>query len=211
MINFEAVFVLETEEEQFAKTSRKAKSDLLDELATKAQTGDKEAQEKLLAKIDRLIIKYIRKYLSNYELFEDCLQQCRWHLLKNLHRYDSSKPFIPWLTIVVRNCTLNFLRDQRKWKFFSFNIGEDDDEEFLPEAEADLPAQVLCKNELFQHLHFAIENLKPHYKRVIEQHYFQMLSCEEIAELENAPVGTVKNRLFKARNSLRGELAALVA
>ncbi len=212
MIDFNPI-IEEVKLNETTQAMKKAKenSDSLNRLAAKAKRGSKQAKENLLERINRLIIKYIRKYLSDFEHFEDCLQQCRCHLIKTIKQYDSTKPFIPWMTIVVRNCTLNFIRTLNKWRFRSFNIGDEDDEDLSPEANDESVFEILEQKELFSDLHLAIGKLQPHYRRVIEQHYFKRLSCEEIAKLEDAPIGTVKNRLFKARNILRTQLEPLVA
>ena len=198
--------------EDFPQTRklRKDNNAELRELAEKAQDGDVQAQEKLLAKVDKLIIKYVRKYAKSPELIEDCLQQCRFHILKTIDRFDCSKPFIPWLTTVVRNCTLNYLRAQSKWKYYSFSTNDEDFEEIQPESETEDVIDSMYRDEKVSHLRKALKNLKDEFKRVIMFHYFENMSCEDISKIEKAPVGTIKNRLFKARQVLKGQLSNII-
>ena len=192
------------------KKLRKDNNAELNELAKRAQIGDIEAQEELLDKVDKLIIKYVRKYAKSPELIEDCLQQCRFHILKTIDRFDTSKPFIPWLTTVVRNCTLNYLRAQNKWKYYSFSSTDEDFEEIQPESDSEAVIDSMFRAEKVSYLRKALKNLKSEFKRVIMFHYFDNLSCEDISKIEKAPVGTIKNRLFKARQVLKGQLSHIV-
>ena len=198
--------------EDFAQTKkmRKDNNAELNNLAKKAQDGDIEAQEQLLARVDKLIIKYVRKYVKNTDMIEDCLQQCRFHLLKMLYHFDCTKPFIPWLTTVVRNCTLNYLRTQKKWRFYSFINAVDDGEDFQPECDSECVSDTIYREEISGFLHAAMKTLKDEFKRVIKYHYFDNMSCQDISRLEKAPIGTIKNRLFKARQILKGQLAHIV-
>ncbi|MCD4656210.1 MAG: sigma-70 family RNA polymerase sigma factor [Planctomycetes bacterium] len=199
--------------EDFAQTRklRKDNNAELNSLAEKAQEGDIDAQELLLARVDKLIIKYVRKYVRNSDMIEDCLQQCRFHLLKMLYHFDCSKPFIPWLTTVVRNCTLNYLRTQKKWRFYSISNAEEDGVEIQPECDLECVSEAIYREEISGFLHDALNTLKDEFKRVIMYHYFENMSCKDISRIEKAPIGTIKNRLFKARQALKGQLAHIVS
>jgi len=100
------------------------------------------------------------------------------------------------------NCCINHLKNQRKLKFLPLKIFTQKDKSYLS-IEPQIPLEVAEKREK---LYSAIDSLPPKLKAVIIFYYFEDRSCEEMADILNCSIGTIKSRLFHARKSLKKKL-----
>ena len=142
-----------------------------------------------------------RKLCRNNEDAEDLYQETWIKAYRFFDRYDPQRDFGAWLTGICVNTYKDMLRRQ-KWKFLlaAFPSNEDKDR-----ALANVPAAELPDHS---DVHEAVNALPEKYRMVIALHYFHDKDIKKTAESLGIPEGTVKTRLHKARDILRGRLIA---
>lgn len=139
--------------------------------------------------------------LCNCRQDAEDLFQITWEkVLRNLKKYDESRPFDKWLFRICINAHKDMMKNPFRKKRTSFK-SEEDQELFL--------SSICEKDEMrdeYISLHKAIGNLDTNSRQVITLYYFRDFTTRELSELLGVPEGTVKSRLFKAREEIRKEM-----
>ncbi len=131
---------------------------------------------------------------------EDLFQTTWEKVLRNLKKYDESKPFDKWLWRICINAHKDMMKNPFRKRRASFR-NEEEQELFL----SSLREKDQNRDEYIS-LHKAISRLDIKSRQVISLYYFKDFSTKELSELLDIPEGTVKSRLFKAREEIRKEL-----
>lgn len=132
--------------------------------------------------------------LKNDEDARDAAQETLVKVLRNLDQYDASRKFSTWVFGIARNTCIDEhrRRKRRVW-----------DEPRDTVDTGPTPLQVASTNERAERLSSALEGLPPMYREVLVLYHFEHLKYCEIAEALDLPMGTVMNRIFRARRKLR--------
>lgn len=138
------------------------------------------------------------------EVAEDITQDCFLRLHRYANRVDTSLPLAPWLYRVTVNLSYTWV-SRNKNKGVSLETVVD----FLMSPARNAPDQIAEKAGLQQEIRHAIRDLSFNQRVVVVLHYLNGLSLEEIADILNCPVGTVKSRLYYARENLRSKLSGV--
>jgi RNA polymerase sigma-70 factor, ECF subfamily len=164
----------------------------------------------LIPLIDRYQVRALRTaYLITWDTAqaEDIVQNAFIQLVKRIHRYDSARPFEPWFLRTVANDTFQVLRRQRLIVSLDDLVPEAKDEstyaELLPDEDEILPEMALEAGELRDTIQKALEALPPEQRAAIVMRYYIGLSEEEMAAEVHSPRGTLKWRLYSARQQLK--------
>lgn len=191
---------------QPAPSARPTPADPTDvELLLLARAGNRIASCALLERHEGFFHAVAREYAPDPTQADDILQECRIHLLAQLHHYDPTRPLKPWLQTVVRNCARNYCRSARRWRARPY--GESEPEVAAVTQDA---GERLTDAETAATLRQLVSELPDLYRTVIVRKYFQEHSCETIASALKLPIGTVKNRLFRARQLLQDRLTRMM-
>jgi RNA polymerase sigma-70 factor (ECF subfamily) len=178
-----------------------------------ARRGDLAAYDELVRRYQQRIYATIYHMTANHEDANDLAQEAFIKAYSALKSFKGGSSFYTWLYRIAVNKTINFLK-QRKNKFhLSLN-----DIDFNAEHDPDLMALVSHKtpnrdvglNELQKKLNEALLKLSEPHRIVVVLHDVQGQSHEEIAEIMECNVGTVRSRLFYARQQLQGYLAEYI-
>ena len=164
--------------------------------------NDEQAFAKLMQRYKRPVYHMILKMVRNVDDAEDLTIESFGKAFKSLHKFKKDYTFSTWLFRIATNNTIDYIR-KKKLNTLSLNnsftddYGEGismdvEDENPTPEGEA-IKAQ---KEELVQ---IFVDKLPPKYQKLVRLRYFHELSYEEIAEELEAPLGTVKAQLHRAR------------
>jgi RNA polymerase sigma-70 factor, ECF subfamily len=132
--------------------------------------------------------------LNNDEDARDAAQDTLVKVLRNLHQYDPNRKFSTWVFGIARNTCID---EHRKRKRRSYKE---------PTHVAEIaPTQLktLTQKRRAQILTHALEGLPPMYREVLVLYHFEHLKYQEIADMLDLPIGTVMNRIFRARKKLR--------
>jgi RNA polymerase sigma factor RpoE len=203
MMQLERATALPVEEPQESN-----ESDL--SLVKRAQEQDGSAYDELIRRYQQRIYATVYHMTSNHEDANDLTQETFIKGYRALKGFKGDSSFYTWIYRIAVNKTINFLKQRKnKWQM-SLN-----DVDFQAEHDPDLVALVsdktprrdLSLTELQEKLNGAVQKLSEQHRMVVTLHDIQGLSHEEIGKIMNCNVGTVRSRLFYARQQLQGFLA----
>jgi RNA polymerase sigma-70 factor (ECF subfamily) len=171
-------------------------------LAVRAAAGDPGAFEELLDRHGGRVLAVATRIAGNRTSAEDLCQEVWMHLLRVLPRYDPARPFTPWLLQVAANLCRNKARGERRRPAASLEAVAEEVGE-VAVSPGDPPDTALDREETARIVRAARDELPPSYRAILALRYEGDLSHEQIAEaLGGMPIGTVKNRLHRARRAL---------
>lgn len=137
---------------------------------------------------------------------EDILQDCFLKVYANAHRIDTNRPLAPWLYRVTVNQSYTWLSRAKNRRT---PLDKVTDRLVSPMKQA--PDQVTEQTELRQNVRKAIGDLHIDQRVVVVLYYLNGLGLQDISDILDVPVGTVKSRLYYARETLRGKLGPNLA
>ncbi len=181
------------------------------ELVAAALAGDEEAFADLVTRYQRRLTAFLAQLVGDVELARELTQEAFIRAWSALERYDPTYRFSTWLFRIGHNLGIDHLR-RRRIKTVGITREDGDGEEMdriLPDERKD-PLGHLRNAELSAALRKTIEDLRPEYRELVLLRHFGGLSYQEIAEIKDMPLGTVKNKLFRAHSVLRTELASFL-
>jgi RNA polymerase sigma factor (sigma-70 family) len=181
-------------------------------LIQQALRGNEKAYESLLSKYRNLVYTIMLKMVRNPQEAEDLTQEAFMKAFNSLASFNDEFAFSTWLMKIATNNCIDFLR-KRKLRTFSINEPiqyKDDKIEFeLPDFEPS-PEKTLLMEERKKMLEDAINELPERYRYVIVLRHKEDKSYEEISEILNLPLGTVKAQIFRAREILNKKLKQIL-
>ena len=174
------------------------------ELIVKAIGGREEGFEELVHRYQRPIVGYIYRMLGDYDASLDVSQEVFIKVYKSLEKYSSEYKFSTWLYRIAHNATIDHIR--RNSQNLQSLETESEDGAYQMQLESSLPTpeQNQERKEWKSEIESVVKCLPSAYRQLILLRHTQELSYDEIAEVTNLPLGTVKNRLFRAREMMRG-------
>jgi len=180
-----------------------------DAMVRRAQKGDLAAYDELVRRYQQRIYATVYHMTSNHEDANDLAQEAFIKAYQALKTFKGGSSFYTWVYRIAVNKTLNFLKQRKNRTAMSLN-----DLDFSAENDPDLVALISEKtprrdavlSELQQKLNEAMQQLSEPHRMVVTLHDVQGLAHEEIAEIMECNVGTVRSRLFYARQQLQGYL-----
>lgn len=171
------------------------------------KNGNPKAYEALMDLHKDSLYYMIYKMVHNPYEAEDLTIEAFGKAFKNLSNYTKNYAFSTWLYSIAANNCIDYLRKKRLDLVLIDDTIETENGTKQPYLNIPddvlTPEEKLCKKEGEMLLKQYINLLKPSYRELIEMRYFQELSYEEMAEQLQIPLGTVKNKLFKAKNKLQ--------
>jgi RNA polymerase sigma-70 factor (ECF subfamily) len=183
-------------------------SDLI--LVRRSQDQDMGAYDQLVRRYQERIYATVYHMTSNHEDANDLVQETFVKAYRALKSFKGDSSFYTWIYRIAVNKTINFLKQRKNRIHLSL-----DDVDFNAENDPDLVALVSEKtprrdlnlSELQEKLNSAMLKLSEHHRMVVTLHDIQGLSHEEIGAIMDCNVGTVRSRLFYARQQLQAHLA----
>lgn len=188
-----------------------AQRSLADEdLVALAVAGDRLAFECLVSRHQRPLLNYLHRLTGLRDGAMDLTQEVFIKVYVSLGAFDRRFRFTTWLYRIASNCAIDHLRKRQVHTCsLGQRFGEDDrgsSEQNLRGADP-TPHDVLRLRELERRLEAAISDLPVNYRQLILLRHRHHCRYDEIARITRLPIGTVKNRIFRAREILRGRLA----
>ena len=173
-----------------------------------ALAGDQSAYRYLVDKHRAAIFHIIYRIVRNEEGANDLVQETFMKAFASLASYRSEYRFSTWLYKIAANASIDFLRKKRiKALSLDRPLETKDGQVEIEVADYSYhPERDLVRKEQSFSIEEAIESLSPNYKEVIVYRHKEDKSYEEIADLLDIPVGTVKARIFRARELLKRKL-----
>jgi RNA polymerase sigma-70 factor (ECF subfamily) len=185
-------------------------------LIERVKLGDKRAFEMLVVKYQRRIERLIGRMVRDVDLVPDIAQETFIRAYRALPQFRGDSAFYTWLYRIAFNTAKKTLMELKRDPLISesaFSAREDDDETSRVENElsdGETPDAVLASKEIAATVNAAIEALSEDLRQAITLREIEGLSYEEIAEAMNCPIGTVRSRIFRAREAIAARLRPLL-
>jgi RNA polymerase sigma-70 factor (ECF subfamily) len=173
------------------------------ELVARATGGLEGSFEELVRRYQRPISAYVYRMVGDYEAALDLTQEIFIKVYSSLARYRSEFKFSTWIYKIAHNCAVDHLR-RSAGRAQSLNHGLEGETYELPIESGRLsPEQESERKERKSEIESVVRSLPSAYRELIVLRHSQDLTYEEIVEVTGLPLGTVKNRLFRAREMMR--------
>ena len=172
-------------------------------------SGDRDRFEHLVERYQTRLVNYLYRMVRNLEEAHDLSQEVFIRVYQALDRYDSQYRFSTWLFRVAQNAAIDVIRKRR---IHLVPLTRRADEGSEATVDLELPdgkpsaLEALQSRELDASIRAAIDSLPWEYRELILLRHYGELAYEEIAEVKAMPLGTVKNKLFRARQLLKQRL-----
>ena len=184
-----------------ALSQAKALSDV--ELIAGAIAGGEDNFEELVRRYQRPIIGYVFRMLGDYESALDVTQEVFIKVYNSLERYSSEYKFSTWLYRIAHNAAIDHMRRNSVNAQSLETESADGTYQLQIESQNPTPEQDRERSEWRTQIDSVVKCLPAVYRDLILLRHSQDLSYDEIAEVTGLPLGTVKNRLFRAREMMR--------
>jgi RNA polymerase sigma-70 factor (ECF subfamily) len=170
------------------------------------QDGDDRAFTQLVSRYEPLIKGFLFKRLKDEERVQDLTQDTFLRVHRARDRYDSGRKFSTWIYTIASNLLKNEYRNRSRRRETAFSDLRAEGAAPLPiefESEAPDPERFAYRGELRDAIEDAIGRLEDHHRIPFVMREVEDRTYEEISEAIGVPVGTVKSRLFRARNAFQ--------
>ena len=163
--------------------------------------GDKKAYEVLVLQYQDRLVFSVYKFLKDYELAQDIAQEAFVKAFKNIEKFRGDSSFYTWIYRIAINTAKNLLSSKTR----SSEVYDDEIMELKLSESAvttENPENILEAEELRSKMMDAIQSLPDDIRTTLSLREFDGLSYEEIAKVQNCPIGTVRSRIHKGREIL---------
>ena len=192
-----------------------ADTDLM--LVERTVAGDQKAFELLVIKYQRRIERLIGRMVRDVDLVEDIAQETFIRAYRALAQFRGDAQFYTWLYRIAVNTAKKALMDLKRDPLVSESAlrgaGDDEDETSALENEltsSETPETVLAAKEIAAAVNSAMEALPEELRQAVTLREIEGLSYEEIAEVMNCPIGTVRSRIFRAREAISAKVRPML-
>ena len=185
-------------------------------LVARVKLGDVKAFEMLVVKYQRRIERLIGRMVRDVDLVPDIAQETFIRAYRAIPKFRGESAFYTWLYRIAVNTAKKALMELKRDPLVSESarkLSDDDDETSRVENElsdGETPDAILASKQIASAVNFAIESLSHDLRQAITLREIEGLSYEEIAELMGCPIGTVRSRIFRAREAIALRLRPLL-
>jgi RNA polymerase sigma factor (sigma-70 family) len=179
-------------------------------LVRQAQDGDLRAFDELVHRYQERVYATVYHMTANHEDANDLVQEAFLKAYRALKTFKGDSSFFTWVYRIAVNKTINFLKQRKNRSGMSLNdldINAEHDPDMVALVSEKTPRRDLGLVELQEKLNAAMQKLSEIHRLVVTLHDVQGLSHEEISKIMDCNTGTVRSRLFYARQQLQGFLA----
>lgn len=180
------------------------------ELVVRALAGREEGFEELVRRYQRPIVAYVYRMVGDYDAALDLAQEVFIKVYNSLTRYRPEFKFSTWIYRIAHNAAIDHLRRAAPARTEDLEVECEGGRTFEKPlaSRAPTPEQETERGERRAEIEDAVCQLQPAYRELIVLRHSHDLSYDEIAEVTGLPLGTVKNRIFRAREAMRELLVA---
>ncbi len=185
------------------------------EVVAQARAGREKAYRELIGRYQRPVMSIIYRLVRDRELAEDLAQETFIKVLNAIDRYDPKLKFSSWIFKIAHNTAIDQLR-KRELDTLSIDGSPHAQTQeaieastIVPVSHEESPEAYTASREIGQEIEKALARLRPEYRTAIVLWHVEGRPYDEIAEIMEVPLGTVKTYIHRARNELRKYLAHL--
>ncbi len=186
------------------------------QLVARTLAGDVRAYELLVLKYQRRIERLIGRMVRDVDLVQDIAQESFLRAYRALHQFRGDAQFYTWLYRIAVNTAKKALMDMKRDPVVlqsTLQGKDEDDETFRPSPEQttdETPEAVLAAREIAEAVNAALEALPPDLRQAVTLREIEGLSYDEIATLMQCPIGTVRSRIFRAREAIAARVRPML-
>ncbi|MFK8052715.1 MAG: RNA polymerase sigma factor RpoE [Woeseiaceae bacterium] len=183
------------------------------QLVKRVQQGDKRAFDLLAIKYQHKIVSLVSRYVRDNDEALDVAQEAFIKAYRALPRFRGDSAFYTWLYRIAVNTAKNYLVAAKR-RPLDYDLDLQDPEQYDMHARlksTDTPEAVALKDEMHERINASIQGLPEDLRTAIVLREVEGLSYEEIAEAMECPVGTVRSRIFRARDAITKGIEALAS
>jgi RNA polymerase sigma-70 factor, ECF subfamily len=167
--------------------------------------GEERAFSELVERYQTRLLNFIYRTIGDRDRAEDLVQEVFIRVYRHLHRFDRSKKFSTWAYTIASNLAKNELRNRSRNPLVLFQTmqgsGDDEDRPLQFEDSTSRPDDMYRKRHLRELVEDTVAKLPEHHRQVFVLRELEGKSYEEIAEITDCNLGTVKSRLNRARTA----------
>jgi len=164
-------------------------------LLLRCQIGDRDAFAELIGRYQAPLRYFISRLLEDTEMTEDVFQDTWLTVISHIYSLKNTKAFPTWLYRIARNKVYQKLRRKQKSSELDENITVPNDTE-----------DDVFSAEDAEKVHRCLARLKSHYKEVLMLRFLEQMSYQQISQVLNSNLGTVKSRIYYAKRALKKEM-----
>ena len=183
------------------------------QLVARAQGGDKQAFELLVEKYQRKLARLLSRFIRDPAEVEDVTQEAFIKAYRALPAFRGDSAFYTWLYRIGINTAKNYLMAMGRRAPTSTEV-EAEEAEGFEEGEQlrdiNTPESLLLSSEIAQTVNATIEGLPEELRTAIQMREIEGMSYEDIAKAMDCPIGTVRSRIFRAREAIAEQLRPLL-
>ena len=181
-------------------------------LVKRVQAGDKKAFDLLVAKYQHKIVNLVARYVKDVDEAQDVAQEAFLKAYRAIPRFRGDSAFYTWLYRIAVNTAKNYLVAAKR-RPMDYELDLQDPEQYDMHArlkDSDTPEAVTLKDEVHETIEETIRALPDDLRTAIVLREVDGLSYEEIATAMECPVGTVRSRIFRAREAISKKIEPLL-
>ena len=179
-------------------------------LVRRAKKGDYRAFDLLVLKYQSRIVSIAFKFVKEIQLAEDISQESFIKAYRSIDSFREESAFYTWLYRITANTAKNYLVSKGSRKESSISeLSFSENEDFFELPTNDSPEQILMAQSLKDTIYDALSGLPEDTRTALSLREFEGLNYEEIAEIMNCPVGTVRSRIFRGREALENLISPI--
>ncbi|MEO5687590.1 MAG: RNA polymerase sigma factor RpoE [Burkholderiaceae bacterium] len=185
-------------------------------LVERVKQGDVRAFEMLVVKYQRRIERLIGRMVRDVDLVPDIAQETFIRAYRALPQFRAESAFYTWLYRIAVNTAKKALVDMKRdpvMTYTSLQGSDDDDETYrggMEPTDGETPEALLASKQIAATVNAAIAALSEDLRQAITLREIEGLSYEEISDLMNCPIGTVRSRIFRAREAIAERLRPML-
>lgn len=164
-------------------------------LVQRCLSGDAGGKRAFVEEFQQMVFGLCFRMLHHREDAEDIAQEVFIRIFRSLHTWDSTRPLKPWILTITANRCRTALEKRSRKPFSTDSLDHIADNKDQGDSKL-----------IHEELQLGLDRLRPEYKECFVLFYLQELSCEEISQIMNAPVGTIKTWLHRARKTMAEHL-----
>jgi RNA polymerase sigma-70 factor (ECF subfamily) len=180
-------------------------------LALALRRRDPDLLDRLIEQYQFRLFRYLLHLTGNHERAEDFFQETWLRVLERGHQYNGKWKFEAWLFAIARNLVLDWHRRKKPQSLESLAGADEDAPAFdVRDEKSESPLQQVLREEEQAGLQLSLNRVPAVYREVLLLRFQEEMQLEEIATVTGAPISTVKSRLYRGLEALKGAVAAAV-
>jgi RNA polymerase sigma-70 factor (ECF subfamily) len=178
-------------------------------IARGLKNQDPEILDQLIDTYQHRLMRYLMFLTNKREVAEDLFQEVWIRVLRRGSQYNGKARFDTWMFTIARNLVIDLSRKRTMASLDEMREGGDDERPFEIAEDSPSPLEQFECRENAEEVATVLQTLEPSYREVLTLRFHEEMSLEEIASLTQAPLSTVKSRLYRGLAALKPELTKL--